>query len=279
MSPKTPRSLYIFTGKGGVGKTTLSLSFCQYLKNNNHNPLYIFFKHNSLLEDKDKYEQDEAIAKMLDIPSLGLSLEECAINYITNKFHSHLIAKGIVKTPFFRTLINMIPGFNYLIYLGQILQMSQDAIKNEKPMVMVLDSPSSGHALTMLEATSNFQKIFQSGILFDDTQKMLQKLYSNNFCKINIITLPSLMALNESCELIEQIKNIVEIDIGLTLNNSLSQIRGLTQGPLPDFIQKKMAIEQEIEANPIINNIIPHSLESEYTQMINDLLPNMESLV
>lgn len=275
----SPKALYFLTGKGGVGKTTIALSFCKYLQKQGHDTLYAYFKQNSLVEDDEVIEAGQDFADLVGVKTLGLDLEECAENYIARKLHSRLIAKGVVKTPFFRALINMMPGFNYLIYLGQILQYLKDAQDEGKKLSIVLDSPSSGHALTMLEATANFQKIFQSGLIFEDTMKMLNLLNSPGFSKAIILTIPTQLAVNEGQELSSQIDELSDLESDIILNNSISRIKELEKDKAPEFLVKKMDIEEEILQDSTLKAIIPHSLKNAPQEIIQDLLPHMENLV
>ena len=199
------RNLYIFTGKGGVGKTTLSFSFAKYLQDQGKKVKYIYFKTGSISESKKHIDQGQSIGAQLGVDCVGLDLKTCAQGYISKKMKSETIGKWVVKTPFFKALINMIPGFNYLIYLGRILEF----IHVDPELIVIIDSPSSGHALTMLEATHNFSEIFQSGIIFDDTKKMIDLMFGENFLQVNIVTLPTQMSVQESLELNQNLQKIL----------------------------------------------------------------------
>src|SRR5690606_32382499 len=147
---------------------TLAKAFTRYLQEQKINATYLTFATSSLgdVSGNNSFEEVDGIKH------LALDLEKSAQGYIEKKLGSKMVASWIVKTPFFRALVNMIPGFNYLIYLGQTLEMAEA----DESLVFVLDSPASGHALTMIEATSNFGQIFGSGLVFEDTNKMLSRL-------------------------------------------------------------------------------------------------------
>lgn len=275
------KRLYIFTGKGGVGKTTLSFSFVKHLLENGKKVKYVYFKSSSLSEKT--FVQDPIIdeAKRDGIPILALDLAECSNGYISKKLKSETLGRWVVKTPFFKALINMIPGFNYLIYLGQMLELLND----DKDLILVLDSPSSGHALTMLEATHNFSEIFQSGIVFEDTKKMIDLMFNKNFLKVNIITIPTLMAVNESSELNQSIQNICPIESSIFCNNSFKDIQNIENVALPNFLKQKIDNEQQVAAEyaDLIDGFIPHKTTKQGSissiDLIKDLVPSMKSLV
>lgn len=270
---KTKR-FYIFTGKGGVGKTTLAFSFCEYLKSQNKKVALVYFKNSKLDENPTQYNEVIETAKDFELDVRGLELLESSQKYIAMKLKSATIASWVVKTPFFKSLINMIPGFNYLIYIGQILHF----LEEDPELTIVLDSPSSGHALTMLEATKNFHNIFQSGILHNDTTWMLESLTKDNFLKINIITLPTQLALNEASELDQSIKRIEKLETQIFCNNIMMN-HGNDE--LPEFLQKKISNEKEAIAGHDIpeSGLIPFSMTDSSKNVAKDLVPFMENLV
>lgn len=270
---KTKRC-YIFTGKGGVGKTTLAFSFCEYLKSQNKKVALVYFKNSKLDENPTQYNEVLELASDFDIDVRGLELLESSQKYIAMKLKSATIASWVIKTPFFKSLINMIPGFNYLIYIGQILHF----LEEDPELTVVLDSPSSGHALTMLEATKNFHNIFQSGILHNDTTWMLNSLIKPDFLKINIITLPTQLALNEAVELDSSIQNIEKLETGIYCNNIMVPHEN---DELPEFLKKKISNEKEAIAGHSMeeSQLIPFSMTDTSKNLAKELVPFMENLV
>ena len=191
-----PKRLYVFTGKGGVGKTTLALAMTKYLRDLGKNTSYIYFEKNVSTE----------IYHKLKISYEELELKNCVEGYMAKKLGSRVVASWINKTPFFNALLNMVPGFNYIIFLGYLLD---EKIKQQEDHIVVLDSPSSGHAITMFEACFNFKEIFQSGALVDDINKMLDFIYRPELLKVIICSLPTMMAMGESFELEDHLKNLI----------------------------------------------------------------------
>lgn len=65
--------LYIFTGKGGVGKTTLAYSFTRYLRSQGVNAKYVTFKNQSLSENHADQTETKTV---FDVPTVMLDLED-----------------------------------------------------------------------------------------------------------------------------------------------------------------------------------------------------------
>ena len=269
----TPRRLYIFTGKGGVGKTTLSRAFVKYLVEHDHEAIYLTFKNQSLGE----VHQASVDKNSQGIREVILDLEDCARGYIEKRLNSRMIASWIVKAPFFRALINMVPGFSYLIYLGKILEMG----KENPRLIVVLDAPASGHALTMVESTSNFQQIFESGVVFDDTLKMLSRLNDPSYTKIHVVSLPSLMSWQEAMELRTGLKERTPVEVGITINNFLYPLVEQNLSDLPPGLKEKAQNEKKLledNASEVLC-ILPHSLSTSTQEIEADLVGSLSKLI
>lgn len=273
------KNLYLFTGKGGVGKTTVALSFARFLKEQNQDVYFASIASTGFSKDKKPHHIDPSIIKNLDIKHLDLDLNHCAEEYVAKKLNSKIIAGWVVKTPFFKSLINMIPGFSYLIILGKILELIH---KNNRNCIVVFDSPASGHTLTMLEATQNFNEIFQSGVIFDDTKKMLELLYDPSFLQVNIISILTDMSLTEGKELSSSIHNLKFENIVHIVNNAFINIKDLkTQPNLPDILKSKLEHEQKLIEEFAVENkqLMPHSTSPNIEQILKDLAPYVANLV
>jgi arsenite-transporting ATPase len=191
--------------------------------------------------------------------------------------NSKLIAGWIVKTPFFRALINMVPGFNYLIYLGKVLEMGKDNPR----MIVVLDAPASGHALTMVESTTNFQQIFESGIIFEDTHKMLSRLNDPSYTKIHIVSLPSQMSWQEAIELKTGLNERTPVEVHITVNNCLYPLVEQNLSDLPPGLKEKALNEKQLidHHQAEMQCILPHSLGTNSKTVELDLVGSLSKLI
>lgn len=268
------RRLYIFTGKGGVGKTTLAKAFARNLANQGEEVAYLTFKNSALSESHSDQNTDERIDGLREI---SLDLEDCARSYIERKLNSKMVGGWIVKTPFFRALINMIPGFNYLIYLGKVLELGHE----NKKLIIVLDAPASGHALTMVESTTNFQQIFESGAVFDDTKKMLSRLNDPNYTKVFVLSLPSQMSWQEAQELKTGLNERTPVEVDIIINNALYPLVENQLDDLPTQLRQKALNEKKLIEENISNThcILNHSLKTNSLEIERELVGSLSKLI
>ncbi len=223
--------LFIFTGKGGVGKTSLALAFTLHHKKLGKKIKYFsFLQHNP-----------EKIINELRLDSLSLELMTSAEIYIARKLRSETIAHWIMKTPFFKSLFQMIPGLGHMILFGHII----DELEKDPELQIVIDAPASGHALTMFESTSTFESIFKSGLIVKDIDRMNRFIENPENIKTYLVTLPNQMSLQESLELKTQLDQKKIAVAPLIFNDCISPLFS-DREKLPEYLINKLKIEDEI---------------------------------
>ena len=258
--------LYIFAGKGGVGKTSLSLAFTQYLlENEKRNVLYTFFEQN----------HSSHLFQKLNIPYRKITAIDSIGAYMERKIGSKIVAKTILKTPFFKSLFHVIPGISYISLLGEIV----NTLKKDTELTMVLDPPATGHILTMFASLENFKEIFGKGIFAKDIEQINTFIATKNFLKISVIALPSEMALKEAVELKSSLTNYCHDNIDFIVNDSLLQSHELEKEKLPDFLCEKIELEKAVLKNISATALLPHIFSNNVENVIKKLSSKMEKLV
>ena len=253
--------LIIISGKGGVGKTIFGLSLTLDLISKGKRVLYNHFDQ----------EPPGKLCKALKIPVIQLTDEECIKSYVTKKLGSKILASWLIKAPFFNSLFNILPGLKNLVYLGYLLNL----LFEDPDLVIVLDCPSSGHALTLLESPANFRNILKTGPLVKDINIIEKHLENPDFTKMIILFLPTILALHEAEELRNGVLKLNLVKPELILNDAFSNIPNL--GPeIPAFLKEKLKIEdlvlqEYMEKFGQLKNIIPHIPQTDKKSLIKEM--------
>ncbi|MCY4524921.1 MAG: hypothetical protein OXB84_09285 [Halobacteriovoraceae bacterium] len=258
--------LYIFTGKGGVGKTTISLAFTRYLKNQGRDAVYCPFD-----QDFNPLSESESI-NILELDKKA-SMEK----YISAKLSSNIIASWIMKSGFFNSMMDMLPSLTYLILLGDLL----DRLDKDPELILVLDFPSTGHAMTLFESLTNFKDIFGIGMIVEDIKRMHKIMISENFLKPFIISLPTSMAFHEAMELELYLKGTSFKNCDLIMNDSFTRMPHLDKNLFPAFLKNRISGEEDIlkQYNRRFKTIFHHVDEVEESVVIDQLTPFMGGLL
>lgn len=266
--PRSPHRLYIITGKGGVGKTAIAMALTKKLESQGVN-----VKYNCFYQTPEKILWDH-----LQLPVLDTELFSSAEMYIAKKLKSTTIASWIMKTHFFRSLFQMIPGMGHMILLGRIIE----ELQNDPSLTIVMDSPASGHALTMFESSSNFKNIFGKGLIVKDIERMQSFLSQPGCLKTIIIALATELAISEANDLKSELENNTH---GMVMNSDIiindSFVRymekeKISDSDLPDFLKQKMDLEKSVLKDM---PALPHLDNNQQEKVIEELIPLVEELI
>lgn len=253
--------LIIVTGKGGVGKSTLAMAITQALKENGKKVYY------------NSFDQpvNHALLTELKIPHFELELESSAKTYMAKKLGSETIAGWILKTPFFNSLFHMLPGLGHMILLGNII----NKLEEDPELTIVLDSPSSGHAITMMESPSNFREMFRTGLIVKDIDRMEDFIFNNQRMKVIITALPTSMAVQEAKDLKEQLTKRHVKEFSMVINDLLylsPSLKDVPKEDQPEFIRKRCQLEEELlEEHSEGWSYIPHFAHDNSEDIVTDL--------
>ena len=236
------------------------------LKAQNINVLYVCFNDN----------QANDLVSELNIDHYNLVLQESVLTYLEMKIKSKSAASWISDSSFFKAIFNMLPSLGDMILLGQMI----DLLENDPTLHLVVDSPSSGHALALFETTDLWFTIFKKGLLVDDIKRMQNFLNDENNLKVTIITLPTQMSLEESSELKQKLEQKNIKNLNLIINDAYSHNKELANEDLPHFLNEKVRIEKNLitqftKDNPL--PIVPHFLTDTMTETIISINKWMEA--
>lgn len=119
--------LYIFTGRGGAGKSTFAASICILFAKKGKDVIAVelFPLLGKPALSRIISEQPTHIRKR--IVSLGLYPEKVAREYVLRKVRVEFLTSILVRTELFKYILSTAPGLKELLCLGKIWQLCKDA--------------------------------------------------------------------------------------------------------------------------------------------------------
>ncbi len=214
--------LRIVTGKGGVGKTTIATALAVAEARAGRRTLL------AEVHGRDK------VSTLLGIPPVGAAMREvderlhvvdmnprAAIKeYALLTFRFEAVYRAVFENRLVRRFLRLIPSLGELVMLGKIWYHEQERA-GERPRfdVIVLDAPSTGHALALLRAPALVERTVPPGPLRQITRDLQQLLTEPGRSRLHVVTTPEEMPINEAIELEQAAVATLGIKLGATIIN------------------------------------------------------------
>lgn len=203
--------LTVVTGKGGAGKSLLSLALAHRAS--------VQGKRVWLVELGRKRDRDfarlpgllgkkqlEHTPTEVTLPGTRQKIEACVLDptqslaeYVDLKLPTAGLAGVLLNNRVTASFLEVVPGLPDLVQLGKLWH-SLTQRKNP-PDEIVLDAPATGHALALLKAPENFRRITRMGPVYRDATILHEFLTDPAQTRLVLAALPEEMAVQETKEL------------------------------------------------------------------------------
>jgi anion-transporting ArsA/GET3 family ATPase len=230
--------LVVFCGKGGVGKTTLSLA--AGLKHAINGRKVLVVSSHPLSELALAVSLEGLSARF---PSAAANLFVVYIdprNLIADVVHKHfpvpMMAQRILNSSIFKNLIEIAPGLKEFFFLERLQELAERRNDNSSEAVpdydyLIWDAPASGHFLGTLRSAKNFEVYLTGPLATAGAQ--LHRFFSNRG-NIQLFPVTPLeeMAITETLETVESMDKDFQISCSALLINCASPMCSATESDI-----------------------------------------------
>ena len=219
------RRMVLFSGKGGVGKTTLDSAFALSCARKGQRTLLIE------LNVKDRlnaiFGSVEVGPEIVEIEqnlfAVNISPRVAMEEYGLMKLRVKVVYKAVFENRVVQSFLRVVPGLNDLLMLGKSHFHAMEVDSSGKFIwdKIVIDAPATGHGIFFLKIPSVITSILESGPMFSDAKKIEEFLRDPKMTAINLVTLPEEMPVNETLELRQTLVDELKMPIGMIVANSV----------------------------------------------------------
>jgi hypothetical protein len=222
------RRLLIVTGKGGVGKSTVTAALALLAARAGKRVLVC------------EVNAQERVAPLLGAAPSGTAIREIlpGLSSVNVTPHEAMREYGLMVVKFrtiydavfenrlVRYFLRVIPSLAELVMLGKILHevRSEDRGRPRWDLVLV-DAPATGHAVQLLRVPAALVDTVPGGPLRHDAEWMEAILVDPERTALAIVTLPEEMPVNEAIELDAQVRGLLGIPRGALFVNAMPEAR------------------------------------------------------
>lgn len=227
MSEFFDRKLHFITGKGGVGKSTLTAALARsaaatgkkaLVVELNTLPMAVAYLRGGVNDDP------EGVPLPGGVFAINLDPFRILEEFIVHHLRVKTIYSKVLNSRGYRYFTAAAPGLKELMLLGKIQRLvnGDDAVAGEKGFdIVFVDSPATGHGVSMFQLPELLKKTFNIGILSEKSEQILALLGDEETTVLHVATLPEEMPANEAVDLYGRIRRTTGIATGSLFINRI----------------------------------------------------------
>jgi hypothetical protein len=265
--------IMVVCGKGGVGKTTLSLALG--LKHANQGRRVVIVSSHPVPELAIAVSLEglstrfPAAARNLFV--VHLDPRELLQEIVEQNFPVQMVAQAILNSSIFKNLVEVAPGlkeFYFLARLQELAERKATAANAAGPdyEVLIWDAPASGHFLTTLRSARAFER-FLTGPLASAGAEMNRFFSNSAHMQILAVTPLEEMAMAETVEMNASLKREFHLHCSALILNMVSPLATATE-------KEVQQIKLGKDASPALRFAVDRGrLERERTTELRETIP------
>jgi anion-transporting ArsA/GET3 family ATPase len=223
MASLLDKRLIIVTGKGGVGKSTISAA------------LSLLKARSGLRTLLCEINTQDRIGPLLGARSVGPAIspidenlwglniqpEQAMREYALMLLKLESIYNAVFENRFVRYFLRFIPSLQELVMLGKIIHHLDEKLPDGafKYQVVVVDGPATGHAISFLNLPRVLLHTIPPGPMARAAKHMRETLENEEVTAVALVSLPEEMPVNETIELSKTLRERAQIGPQMVILN------------------------------------------------------------
>ncbi len=192
------RDLILVTGKGGTGKSTLVAALAELAHREKGRALAIEFSAHPRLPD--------IIEADTQVEMINIDAEEVVGAALGRLLKLPAIVGSTLNNRILRLFIRTSPAVKEMIALDELQHLVEK--RSRKGCPVIVDLPSTGHAISLLECPRSVRRMLRVGPLANVAKRVEELLYDSKRCELIVVALPEELPINETIELVKQCETI-----------------------------------------------------------------------
>jgi anion-transporting ArsA/GET3 family ATPase len=224
MVPLLNRKLLFITGKGGVGKTTMSCAIALLAAREGRRTVVVEVGEQSRLPTLFgvKAPSPGAVAELSDgVSSISIDPDRALLEWL-QALGGRVPGRVLASSSTFSYFAAAAPGAKELVSMVKIWQLTRAAHKRRGGYdLVIVDAPATGHALGMLGSPGTFGAIARIGPIAGQTRQLRELLQDEDRTGYVGVALGTEMAVTEAIELQEGLESELERQLSAVIVNGL----------------------------------------------------------
>jgi anion-transporting ArsA/GET3 family ATPase len=216
------RRLLFFTGKGGVGKSTVTAAAALLAADHGKRVLLV------------EVDAKGNLVALFERPPVGFDPVEVAPGVHAMQMHTEASLREYLKLNLrvpvlgrLGPLANMLefvataaPGVKEILTVGKVCWEVRESIEGRADWdIVIVDAAATGHVVAQLDSPRAIRELVQVGPVRAQTDWMAELLADPEVTALNVVTAPEEMPVSETIDLVEAVRTSLDVPLGTVIVN------------------------------------------------------------
>ena len=216
------RRLLFFTGKGGVGKSTMAAATALLAARTGKRVLLV--EVDAKGDVPAQFEQKAVGFTPREVYpgvlAMAMDTEASLREYLRVSMRVPVIGRLGPLAKVLDFVATAAPGVKEILTVGKIMWEVRESIEGRAQHdIVIVDAAATGHIVAQLGAADSIQELVDVGPLRDQTRWVSELLNDPEVTAVNIVTTPEEMPVTETIELVARLRAEVDVPLGTVIVN------------------------------------------------------------
>jgi anion-transporting ArsA/GET3 family ATPase len=220
------KRLVFVTGKGGVGKSTVSiaLGLAAAARGKRTIVCEVASQENASRVFKKGEVGFNEVQVAENLWAISIDPDESLREYLLLQLKVRAMRDILVRSKLFNYLAAATPGLKEMVSIGKVWELAQPDRKVKKGReydLVIVDAPATGHGIGFLQTPRNFANIARVGPIHNQAEQLDSFITDHETTGVAIVAIPEEMPVNESASLEEQLVRDVGVSVDSVYMNAM----------------------------------------------------------
>ena len=220
------KRLVFVTGKGGVGKSTISIALGLAAARQGKRTIVCEIAGQETASRVFRRAEigfhEVEVAE--NLWAISIDPDESLREYLLLQLKVRAMRDMLVRSKIFNYLAAATPGLKELVTIGKIWELAQPHRRVKKARdydLVIVDAPATGHGVGFLQTPRTFAGIARVGPVHSQAQELDRFITDHVTTGVAIVSLPEEMPVNESAFLEEQLRSQIGASVDRVYMNAI----------------------------------------------------------
>lgn len=213
----------LFTGKGGVGKSTLTAALALEAADRGLRPLVVELGHRATMRSVFGVDAVGFTPRSVGhgVHAMSVEMDKAVVEYMAEHMPSRRLARAIAGNQVLERLFRAMPAVGEIATVNALRRLEAERDDTGRPRwaPLLVDLDATGHALMFLELRNVVAHLMGAGPMRRLVDEMAEAFADPSRTRLHLVTLPDELPVTETLELHARLRDAGSVAFGRVIVN------------------------------------------------------------